>query len=835
MSRPYTLLGALVSLLIAAAVSANSGTGSRHSGSGAGNGVANVLSNSGEAMPEGDVEEYTRFSDFVNERRAEWAVRFRENGGLPGPQDWPAILQTAPDGLNMEVAERWGERLARQYALPNLGPGRGGLIPGITAPPISNRGGGKPTQTVPPQSLPPVLTAPSGGAGPDHTGGLVISALASARPESPRARATNGYYLLGTGDNTGSIREFTYAMQNGYATPEVATGLGQAAYNAGDYKLAGTAAALALKMQPDNRVAFSISKLSEGRTSKVSIPNHLTGPGGLAPDAGEGLKAATGGFADSNGGAGFVGSGTPGYNGLAPGAAKAPDPGGLSPVQASAAATENARHALVLKDYPLAVVHASKAIEFNAENAQALNYRAIAYNRMQRYSDAVHDASAALSLAPGNAPALQTRSWAFAQQGQYREALQDAESTLASDPRNAYAYQNKAFALAGMKDRAGMLDALRLSAALDARFKGQYERALQMPQDQDLTLLFAESAPAAAAAPARPAATPKRFARMALLSGTGGLLIALGILHVVSASWREKVRMTVRRVLSSDADVADAGAAATPHPGSSAFWTQYDLVKEIGMGGMGVVYEAKDRSLERRVAVKKMRDEIRIEPHEKQRFINEAKTVAGLRHPNIVDIYSIVEDGADVYLVFEYVEGHTLHDRLRSQGAYAFGEGLKLFRDICGAVEHAHSSKVIHRDLKPSNVMVTPEGRVKVMDFGVARQAKDALTKVSMTNTVVGTPPYMAPEQEQGTVRKESDVYALGVCFYEMLTGQLPFTGAGSGMLLNKINGKHIPPTQRVPSLPASLDAVMAKALHPDPEKRHHSAAELLADLERLA
>ncbi len=587
-------------------------------------------------------------------------------------------------------------------------------------------------------------------------------------------------------------------------------------------------------MEPGNQVAFAVNKLSQGRVSKVTIPSSLTGGISQNSDNLEPDGPASAGPAVAAGGAAPAGMVAP--PAAPPGAA--PAGGTISPVQASAAATDNARHALTLKDYPLAVVHASKAIEFNPQNAQALNYRAIAYNRMAQYNNAVNDASAALGLAPGNAAALQTRSWAFAQQKQYKQALDDAEDTLKTDPRNPFAYQNKAFALAGLGDRAGAIDALRLSASLDARFKGQYERALKVPEDQDLTLLFddhtAAAAAAAAAAAPRPAQTPRRFARMALLSATGGLLIALGILHIVSASWREKVRMTVRRVLApSDAVAGDA--MPTPAPGASAFWTQYDVVKEIGMGGMGVVYEATDRSLERRVAVKKMRDEIRIDPQERQRFVNEAKVVAQLRHPNIVDIYAIVEDGADVYLVFEFVEGQTLHDRVRSKGVFSFGDGLKVFRDMCSAVEHAHAAKIVHRDLKPSNVMVTSDGRVKVMDFGVARQAKDALTKMSMTNSIVGTPPYMAPEQEQGTVRKESDVYALGVCFYEMLTGQLPFAGTGSGMLLNKINGKHIPPTQRVPSLPAALDAVIAKALDPDPDKRHHTPTELLADLDRLA
>jgi serine/threonine-protein kinase len=130
--------------------------------------------------------------------------------------------------------------------------------------------------------------------------------------------------------------------------------------------------------------------------------------------------------------------------------------------------------------------------------------------------------------------------------------------------------------------------------------------------------------------------------------------------------------------------------------------------------------------------------------------------------------------------------------------------------------------------------MVEEDGMVKVMDFGVARMAKDSLPRMSMTNTVVGTPPYMAPEQEQGIVRKESDVYALAVCLYEMVTGTLPFQGMGAGMLMAKLNGTYVPASRVVQGLPEGFDAVMAQALTPDPDKRLRTAGEFAAALSAL-
>lgn len=660
-------------------------------------------------------------------------------------------------------------------------------------------------------------------------------------PDQPWPHNASGKSAYQRKDFQTALRDYETAIRIDPTNTTALLGYGHSANELGDYRLAAMAAKQLLAREPGNKDGLGLYHFANGRAPAVNLPSAIfqAGSGGGVGGSGAGAGGGAPGSAGGPAGGGFgAPSMTPEQAAAAARAqAAAAGPGAA---ERSASITKDAASALRVKDYPTAHSLASQAITFNAANAQAFNFRAIASNKMHRYNDAVTDASAALALAPGNAPALQTRSWAFAKQGLFQEALKDAEDTLARDPSNPYAYQNKAMALAGLKDRAGALEALRRSAAIDPRFQNRLERALQLPQESDLSMLFDDDAAAAtttaAAAAPQPPRTGKRFARLAVLSAMGGILIALAILHVVSASWREKVNMTIRRVLAPS-DAASEEVVEAPNPSSSpgaAFWLQYELIKEIGLGGMGVVYEAMDRSLERRVAVKKMRDEIRIDPHERRRFVNEAKLVAQLRHPNIVDIYAIVEEGQEVYLVFEYVSGSTLHDRIKSEGTLSLEAARGVLYAASEAVEHAHTAQIVHRDLKPSNIMITDDGRIKVMDFGVARQAKDAITKMSMTNTVVGTPPYMAPEQEQGTVRRESDVYALGVCLYEMLTGHLPFTGGGAAMLLNKINGKHIPPSQRNSTLPPGLDEVMAKALAPDPEKRYHTPSELVAALDAV-
>jgi eukaryotic-like serine/threonine-protein kinase len=253
-----------------------------------------------------------------------------------------------------------------------------------------------------------------------------------------------------------------------------------------------------------------------------------------------------------------------------------------------------------------------------------------------------------------------------------------------------------------------------------------------------------------------------------------------------------------------------------------------DIIRELGRGGMGVVYEAFDISLQRRVAVKQLGRAVFAEPGMKERFLQEARTAAKLRHPNLAEIYSVVEEGGQLYLVFEFVPGQTLDRLLAARGRLSWAETRALLKGLCAAVDHAHSQKIIHRDLKPANVMVGEDGACKVMDFGIAHEARTS--SVATQTAAWGTPPYMAPEQEMGRVSRESDLYALAVMAYEMLIGQRPFPGPD--FLDQKLRRDFPPPTRAAPALPRGADGFFTRALEPDAARRFHSGAEFLQALD---
>ena len=245
---------------------------------------------------------------------------------------------------------------------------------------------------------------------------------------------------------------------------------------------------------------------------------------------------------------------------------------------------------------------------------------------------------------------------------------------------------------------------------------------------------------------------------------------------------------------------------------------QYDFIRQIGEGGMGKVYEAYDKSLKRKVAIKRVRPELVRSAYVREQFLSEARMVALLRHPCIVEIYTVIETENSLYLVFEYVDGQTLETRLDIDGRLPFSLVKQLFKNVCEALQYAHAQDIVHCDLKPGNIMILENNQAKVMDFGVAKK----IDNQTGARTVAGTPAYMAPEQQRGFMRKQSDVYSLALCVYEALVGQVPWTVKGFDIAKKQI----VPASKLAPHIPEAVDAVLADALKEDPKERIQSVKE---------
>ncbi|MBI5881922.1 MAG: protein kinase [Elusimicrobia bacterium] len=258
---------------------------------------------------------------------------------------------------------------------------------------------------------------------------------------------------------------------------------------------------------------------------------------------------------------------------------------------------------------------------------------------------------------------------------------------------------------------------------------------------------------------------------------------------------------------------------------------RYQILALVGEGGMGEVYEGFEPRLDRRVAIKKVRREIRADPRVRQHFIAEAKLIAKANHPYIVSIHDVFEYEDDLFLVLDYVEGRCLSDILVERGRLPLAECKDILRYVCEAVEFAHGKNILHRDLKPGNVMINKEGFALVMDFGLAREAKDTVSRMT-SNLISGSPAYMAPEQHLGQSVCASDVYSIGAMLYEMLTGDLPFRGPD--FLSQKERRIFGPLSGVVKDLPRGCDEVLALALDPDPKTRISSPAAFYARLKAV-
>jgi eukaryotic-like serine/threonine-protein kinase len=312
------------------------------------------------------------------------------------------------------------------------------------------------------------------------------------------------------------------------------------------------------------------------------------------------------------------------------------------------------------------------------------------------------------------------------------------------------------------------------------------------------------------------------------------------------------LRTHIERLLaaSDDASILDSTNGQDGRESSSMFLPErtrlgpYEIVGRLGVGGMGEVYKATDIRLDRTVAIKILPAHLSADPESQLRFDREAKAIAALNHPHICALYDVGRDAGITFLVMEFIEGETLEQRILP-GPVPMDDGIRIGVAIADALAKAHARGIVHRDIKPSNVMVTNDGLVKVLDFGLAKLQPDpfgvdvtavATTNLSISGKIVGTVAYMSPEQAEGRpIDDRSDLFSFGVLLYEMFTGSRPFSGETPVSVISSIL-RDVPSPLREfnPELPPELDAFVATCLSKDPRERVHSAREIRDRLQLL-
>jgi len=264
------------------------------------------------------------------------------------------------------------------------------------------------------------------------------------------------------------------------------------------------------------------------------------------------------------------------------------------------------------------------------------------------------------------------------------------------------------------------------------------------------------------------------------------------------------------------------------------FAGRYQIIEELGTGGMGKVYRAVDKKLNEEVALKLIKPEIASDSKTLERFSQELRIARKIVHKNVGRMYELMEDGQVHFITMEFISGQDLRGLIRQSGQLAAGTAVSIAKQVCEGLSEAHRLGVVHRDLKPSNIMIDREGQARIMDFGIARSLKGK--GITGEGVVIGTPEYMSPEQVEGKeADQRADIYSLGIILYEMVTGRVPFEGDTPFSIAYK--HKHeapVEPRKFNPQLPDALNRVILRSMEKDREKRYQGAEELLADLEKV-
>ena len=395
---------------------------------------------------------------------------------------------------------------------------------------------------------------------------------------------------------------------------------------------------------------------------------------------------------------------------------------------------------------------------------------AIAYDGLGKYDDVIYAAGQAIAVAPQDARAYVLRAEAYLRQEQFERCQMDLDIALNLNP----------------------------NSRLAQKIQAELNEKTFLPKPKKET--------PKAAAPKTPAKAPSGWVILYFI------VVLVAVLLYVYWRYEDFFRRPKNSFARREVEVKE----------------QYDFIRQIGEGGMGKVYEAYDKVLKRKVAIKRVRPELVRSAYVREQFLAEARMVALLRHPCIVEIYTVIESENSLYLVFEYVDGQTLETRLDIDGRLPFSKVKQIFEDVCRGLHYAHSQDIIHCDLKPGNIMIYGDDKAKVMDFGVAKRAIDHDTGA---RTVAGTPAYMAPEQQKGFMRKQSDVYSLALCLYEALVGQVPWTVKGFDIASKKI----VPASTVAPNVPPQVDQLLEDALKEDPKERVQSIDEFWSRLNAIA